>query len=253
MAGIRTYRRSGGVAYRYRELDVGGLMVHFSNLDVAETKYERNVEQPPKSGAGGSYARFVKRGFDIMIVLLAAPFVVPVVLLLSLLIAGDGGPVFYTQDRVGRGGRVFRIWKLRSMVPDAERRLEEHLDSDPTAHAEWVTRQKLKDDPRITPVGRLIRKASLDELPQLWNVLRGDMSLVGPRPMLPGQTALYPGRAYYALRPGLTGFWQISRRNETSFAGRAAYDTAYAGRMSLLTDFLVLFATVRVVLRGTGY
>ena len=113
-----------------------------------------------------------------MIVLLAAPFVVPVVLLLGLLIAGDGGPVFYSQDRVGRGGRVFRIWKLRSMVVDAERRLEEHLDGDPTARAEWSTRQKLKDDPRITPVGRLIRKVSLDELPQLWNVLKGDMSLV---------------------------------------------------------------------------
>ena len=170
-------------------------MVHFSNLDVAraETDYARSVGQPPGSGAGGSYARFVKRGFDIVVVLLAAPFVVPVVLLLGLLIARDGGPVFYFQDRVGRGGRVFRIWKLRSMVVDAERRLEEHLTGDPTARAEWSTTQKLKNDPRITPVGRLIRKASLDELPQLWNVLKGDMSLVGPRPMLPGQTSALSG------------------------------------------------------------
>ena len=95
------------------------------------------------------------------------------------------------------------------MVVDAERRLAEHLAGDPAARAEWDTTQKLKNDPRITPIGRLIRKSSLDELPQLWNVLRGDMSLVGPRPMMPDQTALYPGRAYYALRPGLTGFWQI--------------------------------------------
>jgi lipopolysaccharide/colanic/teichoic acid biosynthesis glycosyltransferase len=230
-------------------------MVHFSNLDGngTEADYAKRVGRPPGSGAGGSYARFVKRGFDILAVLLAAPFVVPVVLLLGLLVAFDGGPAFYVQDRVGRGGRTFRIWKLRSMVPEAERRLEEHLAGDPSALAEWRTTQKLKNDPRITRVGRLIRKASLDELPQLWNVLKGDMSLVGPRPMLPGQTALYPGRAYYALRPGLTGFWQISRRNETSFAGRAAYDTAYAGRISLATDLLVLLATIRVVLRGTGY
>ena len=230
-------------------------MVHFSNLDVAraEADYAGSVGQPPGSGAAGSYARFIKRGLDIVVVLLTAPFVVPVVLLLGLMIARDGGPTFYVQDRVGRGGRVFRIWKLRSMVVGAERRLEQHLTDDPAARAEWSTTQKLKNDPRITPVGRLIRKASLDELPQLWNVLKGDMSLVGPRPMLPGQTRLYPGRAYYALRPGLTGFWQISRRNETSFAGRAAYDTAYANRISLLTDLLVLLATVRVVLRGTGY
>jgi len=252
-------------------------MVHFSNLDGsgAEAEYAGHVRRTSRPAAGGSYARFVKRGLDLLVVLLAAPFVLPVILLLGLAIARDGGPAFYVQDRVGRGGRVFRIWKLRSMVVDAERRLEAHLAEDPAARAEWVTTQKLKNDPRITAVGRLIRKVSLDELPQLWNVFRGDMSLVGPehvpelrqlwnvfrgdmslvgpRPMLPGQTALYPGRAYYALRPGLTGFWQISRRNETSFAGRAAYDTAYAGRISLLTDLLVLAATVRVVLRGTGY
>jgi lipopolysaccharide/colanic/teichoic acid biosynthesis glycosyltransferase len=99
----------------------------------------------------------------------------------------------------------------------------------------------------------MIRKTSLDELPQLWNVLQGTMSLVGPRPMMPDQVPLYPGRAYFALRPGLTGFWQISSRNETSFAGRAAFDTRYARRLSFATDLLVLFATVRVVLRGTGY
>jgi exopolysaccharide production protein ExoY len=241
------------VACRHRVFGRGWVVVYLSNLDVprAEADYVERVQ--PRSGGGRTYARFVKRGFDMVVVLLVAPFVLPVMLLLGLMIALDGGPVFYVQDRVGRGGRVFRIWKLRSMVVDAERALEAHLAADPAARAEWGTTQKLKNDPRITPVGWLIRKASLDELPQLWNVLKGDMSLVGPRPMLPRQTALYPGRAYYALRPGLTGFWQISRRNETSFAGRAAYDTVYAGRMSLMTDLMVLLATVRVVLRGTGY
>ena len=228
-------------------------MVHFSNLEVGavEADYTEKVRRPP--ALGGSYRRFLKRGFDAFAVLLAAPFVLPVVLLLGFLISRDGGPAFYRQDRIGQGGRVFRIWKLRSMVVDAERRLEAHLARDPAARAEWNETQKLKNDPRITRVGRLIRKTSLDELPQLWNVLRGDMSLVGPRPMMPGQAALYPGRAYYALRPGVTGFWQISDRNETSFAGRAAFDTEYARRLSFLTDLAVLVATVRVVLRGTGY
>ena len=111
------------------------------------------------------YRRFLKRGFDVLAVLLAPPVVLPVVLLLGLLIARDGGPVFYRQYRVGRGGRPFRIWKLRSMVVGAEKRLEEHLARDPLARAEWAATQKLKSDPRITPVGRLIRKSSLDELP----------------------------------------------------------------------------------------
>jgi exopolysaccharide production protein ExoY len=203
--------------------------------------------------AGRYYRRYLKRTFDVLVILLAAPFVLPLVLVLALLVRRDGGPAFYCQDRVGLSGRNFRLWKLRSMVPDADRLLEAHLDSDPEARAEWDRTQKLKADPRITPVGRFIRKASLDELPQLWNVLVGEMSLVGPRPMMPSQAPLYPGRAYYALRPGLTGFWQISSRNQTSFAARAAFDTRYAQRLSLATDLAVLLATVRVVLRGTGY
>ena len=203
----------------------------------------------------GPYRRFLKRGFDVIAVLLALPVVLPVILLFGLIIARDGGPVLYSQDRIGRGGRVFRIWKLRSMVVDAEKRLVEHLDRDPAARAEWAATQKLKSDPRITPVGRLIRKSSLDELPQLWNVLKGDMSLVGPRPMMPAQTKLYPrpDRHYYLLRPGLTGLWQVSHRNETSFADRAVFDRDYHHRLSLLTDVVVLVQTVRVVLRGTGY
>ena len=165
----------------------------------------------------------------------------------------DGGPAFYVQDRIGLDGRVFRLWKLRSMVIDADQRLAAHLAADPALRAEWDETQKLKRDPRITAVGRLLRKTSLDELPQLWNVLKGDMSLVGPRPMMPEQRALYPGRAYYQMRPGLTGPWQVSDRNEVSFAGRAEFDADYAGRMSLATDLGILFLTVWVVLRGTGY
>jgi exopolysaccharide production protein ExoY len=225
-------------------------MVQFSDFEVGSVA-DRADAVPPLWQA--PYRRFLKRGFDVLAVVLSAPLVLPVILLFALVIARDGGPAFYSQDRVGLGGRVFRIWKLRSMVSGAEKRLEEHLAADPAARAEWAETQKLKNDPRVTPVGRLIRKTSLDELPQLWNVLRGDMSLVGPRPMMPVQAKLYPGHAYYGLRPGVTGFWQVSSRNETSFAGRAVYDTDYDRRLSLLTDLLVLLATVRVVLRGTGY
>ena len=139
------------------------------------------------------------------------------------------------------------------MVVDADARLAAHLAADPALRAEWDETQKLKRDPRITAVGRLLRKTSLDELPQLWNVLKGDMSLVGPRPMMPEQRALYPGRAYYQMRPGLTGPWQVSDRNAVSFAGRAEFDADYARRMSLATDLCILFLTVWVVLRGTGY
>ncbi len=144
------------------------------------------------------------------------------------------------------------MWKLRSMVADADSLLEAHLAANPAARAEWDRSQKLRSDPRITVLGRIIRKTSLDELPQLWNVLRADMSLVGPRPMLPEQRILYPGTAYYALRPGITGFWQISVRNESSFAQRAKFDAAYLRQMSLKTDILVMLRTVRVVLCGTG-
>lgn len=198
------------------------------------------------------YADFGKRIADILLVLLAAPLVLPIVAFLSLLVALDGGKPFYTQDRVGRGGRVFTLWKLRSMVHNADQKLEAHLTKNPTARAEWDSKQKLNKDPRITRFGQLIRKTSLDELPQFWNVLIGDMSLVGPRPMMPEQKKYYPGQDYYALRPGITGSWQVSARNESSFAERSQFDSSYRRELSLKTDLRLMVATVRVVLRATG-
>jgi lipopolysaccharide/colanic/teichoic acid biosynthesis glycosyltransferase len=171
----------------------------------------------------------------------------------ALAVALQGGRPFYSQLRVGRGGRSFRMWKLRSMVVDADRKLEDHLSANPAAREEWDQTQKLKDDPRITPLGRILRRTSMDELPQLWNVLTGEMSLVGPRPMMLQQQVLYPGTAYYALRPGITGFWQTSGRNETSFQARADFDAAYAAEMSLTTDLRILARTVGTVLNCTGY
>jgi exopolysaccharide production protein ExoY len=223
-------------------------MAHFSDIGI-----NRGVVTGEVGPGSGFYGSYLKRALDVVAVAAALPFLMPLILLLAWLIRRDGGPAFYVQDRVGMNGRIFRLWKLRTMVPDAEERLADHLARNPAARAEWHETQKLKNDPRITRVGRLLRKTSIDELPQLWNVLRGEMSLVGPRPMMPAQQSLYPGKAYYQLRPGLTGFWQISKRNETAFAGRADFDADYAARLSLFTDISVLLRTVRIVLRGTGY
>lgn len=202
------------------------------------------------------YALYYKRVFDIWVtaalLLMAAPFLLPIALVLSALISFDGYNPIYTQRRIGRHGRIFRMFKFRTMVHDADQRLADYLANNPEAREEWEKHQKLRFDPRITMVGRFLRKTSLDELPQLLNVLRGEMSLVGPRPMMVEQTALYPGRAYYLTRPGLTGPWQVSDRHGTSFADRAAYDDFYLRKLSFRSDLRILFSTVTVVLRGTG-
>ena len=194
----------------------------------------------------------MKRELDVLLVLIALPIILPLVAILALLVCLDGGKPFYTQRRIGIDGRMFRMWKLRSMIPNAEALLEDYLATNPEARAEWETSQKLSNDPRITRLGRVLRRTSFDELPQLWNVLRGDMSLVGPRPMMPCQQVLYSGQAYYRLRPGVTGFWQISQRSRSSFASRAKFDAVYERKMSLGTDLKVLLGTVRVVLACTG-
>ncbi|WP_333815033.1 sugar transferase [Tabrizicola sp.] len=198
------------------------------------------------------YRRTLKRWMDVGFVLMAAPFVVPVVLVLVAVLRLTGHAPFFTQERVGREGRTFRLWKLRTMVPNAEERLQDYLRKDEAARHEWEAFQKLSRDPRITEFGQFLRKSSLDELPQLWNVLIGDMSLVGPRPMMVDQQDLYPGSAYYALRPGLTGTWQISDRNQSTFAQRADFDAEYERNLSFFRDLKILLATVGVVLRATG-
>ena len=198
------------------------------------------------------YSNVFKRVFDLMVVFIAAPFAVLLVAVMSVLVLRSGMNPFYIQKRVGQGGKTFGILKMQTMVADADKRLEEHLARNPEARAEWKKHQKLRHDPRITTVGAMLRRTSLDELPQLWNVLKGDMSIVGPRPMMMDQQSLYPGSAYYELRPGITGSWQVSDRNNTSFAERARYDSDYLDRLSLQEDASIIFRTVGVVLRGTG-
>ncbi|WP_299552981.1 sugar transferase [uncultured Tateyamaria sp.] len=195
----------------------------------------------------------MKRSLDLFLVIASAPIIIAIVLSMAALVALDGGKPFYSQLRVGRNGRTFRIWKIRTMTADADARLESYLAANPAARAEWDSTQKLKNDPRITKVGRILRKTSLDELPQLWNVLVGSMSLIGPRPMMVCQKAQYPGVAYYWLRPGITGFWQISDRNNCDFADRAQYDDQYASSVSFGTDVNILAKTVSVVINATGH
>ncbi|WP_299153993.1 sugar transferase [uncultured Tateyamaria sp.] len=198
------------------------------------------------------YRRYGKRTLDIAVVLASLPIFLPIIAIVAGLVALDGGKPFYLQDRIGRRGRVFKLLKIRTMVPNADERLEQHLSADPAARAEWDATQKLKNDPRIIPIGRFLRRSSLDELPQLLNVLMGHMSVVGPRPMMCCQRTLYPGTDYYLLFPGITGNWQISDRHETKFATRARYDSEYMSTQSLGTDLGIMMQTVRVVLRGTG-
>lgn len=193
-----------------------------------------------------------KRFFDVAVTLLAAPLALMVVGIFALLIWLNGGGAFFCQPRVGKGGKIFNLWKLRTMAPDADKRLQEYLDSNPSAKLEWELKQKLEKDPRITWLGRYLRKYSIDELPQLLNVFAGDMSLVGPRPMLPEQRQHYPGTAYFTMRPGLTGLWQISERNGCTFVERALHDTRYSSMMSFSADLWILFRTPMVVLKGTG-
>lgn len=200
----------------------------------------------------GFYRHVLKRVLDLLAVAMVSLPVLLVLLPMMALVALDGHSPLFFQKRLGRGGRVFRIVKLRTMVPDAEAVLQETLARDPEARAEWDHHQKLRRDPRVTRVGALLRKTSLDELPQLFNVVSGDMSLVGPRPMMPEQRALYPGDEYFEMRPGLTGFWQVSARHETGFAERAAFDGQYHKEMSLMTDIKVMWRTLHVVARGTG-
>jgi lipopolysaccharide/colanic/teichoic acid biosynthesis glycosyltransferase len=222
---------------------------------VAAVRYSNRLPdvETGKTSSRGLYERFGKRILDIVFVLMSAPIVILLLLPIIALIARDGGSPFYTQSRLGRGGRVYRMWKLRSMVVDADKKLDAYLSTNPEAKAEWDLTQKLKKDPRITKVGHLIRKTSLDELPQLWNVLVGDMSLVGPRPMMVSQKALYPSQDYYEMRPGITGAWQVSARNESTFEERATYDTQYRNDLTAKTDAVILLKTVGVVLKATGH
>ena len=215
----------------------------------------RNPEMPLAPDCLTARQRALKRSVDIVGALAFFVFLGPLYLLVAAAVRiSMGRPVYYWQTRLGQGGRPFRCYKFRSMVTGSDEILAGHLAYDAVARARWERFQKLDDDPRVTPVGRVIRRLSLDELPQFYNVLKGDMSLVGPRPCLARQRSLYgPYWTHYCyLRPGITGLWQVSGRNRLPYADRVALDARYAAQWSLQLDAKILARTFWVVLSGDG-
>lgn len=196
----------------------------------------------------------VKRALDLVLASIAAVIFLPSILLIAFVITRDGGPAFFAHTRIGRGGVPFRCLKFRTMVVNADAVLRDLLERDPAARAEWERDFKLRHDPRITRIGRFLRETSLDELPQLLNVLRGEMSLVGPRPITAEEVQKYGDliHHYYSCRPGITGLWQVNGRSNTSYERRVSLDAEYSSTASLFGDLVILARTVEVVVRRTG-
>jgi exopolysaccharide production protein ExoY len=197
----------------------------------------------------------LRRDIDVIGAILGLVLMAPLFLVIGFLVAVDGGPVFFPHKRVGRNSRIFSCWKFRTMVVDAEECLQEYLHYNRKACLEWERDQKLESDPRVTMIGAILRRTSLDELPQLWDVLRGEMSLVGPRPVT--ETEMRTRYGHYAslvttVRPGITGKWQVSGRNEVDYDTRVELDAEYVRTRNLFGDLLILVQTVPVVLRRTG-
>lgn len=201
-----------------------------------------------------TYATFVKRPLDVVLAILMLPILVPVIAMLWLLVRRDGGNGFFGHTRVGRDGQAFKCWKMRSMDVDAEAKLACHLRSDPAAAAEWARDHKLVNDPRVTKIGAFLRKSSLDELPQIWNVLKGEMSFVGPRPVVTDELSRYGASkwAYLQTRPGITGLWQVSGRNDVTYDERVAMDVRYSADMRFGRDMWIMAMTAGAVLNCTG-
>jgi Undecaprenyl-phosphate galactose phosphotransferase WbaP len=230
-------------------------LIGIASLGVAAKAVGGIVGLEVKSQLLRPSAQFAKRVLDLSITLAVAPVVlIFVAVFAALTVLESSGPVFYANERVGYQGRRFRAWKLRSMVVNADRVLQECLEKDPGLRAEWTAKQKLERDPRLTRVGRIMRKASIDELPQFWNVLTGTMSLVGPRPMMENQVRLYgPGFSLYKqVRPGITGLWQVSGRNHLPFAERAKLDQFVIQNWSVWLDVYILARTAAAVITAHG-
>lgn len=195
-----------------------------------------------------------KRVLDVVGVLTLGIVFFPVIVGVALWLSLTGGPVLFRHTRIGKRGNRFTCYKFRTMVRDAEHVLEELLEKRPELRQEWIQHHKLRNDPRITLIGCFLRKTSLDELPQLWNVLKGEMSLVGPRPIVQEEIFRYGRgiRHYLAVKPGITGLWQVSGRNDVGYCRRIAMDRAYAMRSCLMLDLRILLRTVAVVLGQRG-
>lgn len=220
----------------------------FYTLDAFMLRFKDNLKTFPNL--------YVKRAFDLFLSLLLSPIVLVVTIVVSVLIKLETrGPVFFTHLRVGQGGKLIRVYKFRTMYQDAQDRLGKLLEEKEDLRIEWEKYRKLKEDPRVTKIGRFLRKTSLDELPQIFNVIKGDMSLVGPRPVTQEELERYYrefAQIYKMVKPGITGYWQVSGRNEVDYDVRVAMDTFYVVNWSLWLDIYILIKTLWVVLKGKG-
>jgi undecaprenyl-phosphate galactose phosphotransferase len=225
---------------------VGTRVTHFFSHDVLALRLYNNLTRP--------WPRRIKRAFDIVVGSLLLVALAPLLAVISWQVARTGLPIFYGHPRIGKGGKRFRCLKFRTMVPDADRVLAEHLAEHPERRAEWDRHHKLRDDPRITRFGAWLRRTSLDELPQLINVIRGEMSLVGPRPVVEDELRRYGDNLiyYFESTPGLTGLWQVSGRSDVTYRQRVHLDCWYVRNWSLWCDVVILIKTPTAVLRGLG-
>ncbi|UTS82538.1 sugar transferase [Phaeobacter piscinae] len=202
----------------------------------------------------GLYPMIGKRLLDILLALILFPVLTPVIALLWVISRRDGGPGFFGHARIGKDGTPFTCWKIRTMIHGAEDVLAEHLKTDAKAAQEWARDRKLSRDPRITGLGLFLRRSSLDELPQIWNVLRGDMSFVGPRPIVRCELSKYGSAApiYLSQKPGITGLWQVSGRNDVSYEDRVSFDIDYLARRTFSFDIKLILLTGLSVIARTG-
>lgn len=226
-----------------------GYQPYLHDLPKADYAAPQNagVEQQQKSA--------LKRSTDLVLALTACIFLLPVLIPIAIMVRlSDGGPAIFKQKRIGLDGREFLCYKFRSMHVDSQKQLAELLERDPQARAEWQATQKLENDPRITTLGNFLRKSSLDELPQLLNIIKGDMSIVGPRPIVRGEIEKYGEyfEHYKSVRPGLTGLWQVSGRSETTYDERVALDVTYVNQRSYFADLKIMALTVPAVLMSDG-
>ena len=190
--------------------------------------------------------------FSIFAICITLPVTIPIAIIIKLI---DGGNIIYGHERIGKDGKKFKVLKFRSMYMDADKKLEEILKNNPEAKEEWEKTFKLKNDPRITPIGKFLRKSSLDELPQFINVLKGDMSVVGPRPVVEEELKKYykdKTKIYKSVKPGVTGYWQVEGRSDTDYDERIKMDEYYINNQNLLLDLEIIFKTIKVVFTGKG-
>jgi len=198
----------------------------------------------------------MKRIFDIVFsifaIIITLPITIPIAIIIKLT---DGGSIIYGHERVGKDGKKFKVLKFRSMYMDADKKLKEILENDPQAKEEWEKTFKLKNDPRITPIGKFLRKTSLDELPQFINVLKGEMSVVGPRPVVEEELKKYykdKAELYKSVKPGVTGYWQVEGRSDTDYEERIKMDEYYIKNRSFLMDLKIILKTIKVMITGKG-